>query len=119
MPEDTPRELTPEEVEDHFLEHVRVMVEYWAGEGPSNVPAEQTHRDRLEGLAHSMLVAIDGGSMALPKFVFAPNPHPDDRDFYRSEGRNYFPDNNSADVKADISGGLHELLFNRGRWKRS
>ena len=119
MSEDTPRELTPEQVEDRFLEHVRVMVEYWAGEGASNVAAEQTHRDRLEGLAHSMLATIDGSSMALPRFVLAPHPHPDDRQFHLDEGENYYPENHTADVKADISGGLHELLFNRGRWKRS
>jgi hypothetical protein len=56
------------------------------------------------------MVALDGGAMALPGFIVAPNPHPSDKEYHISEGSDYYPENHELDIKGDIAGGLHELL---------
>ncbi len=102
-----PRELTTEEVRNQFLSHVRFMIDYWERETRAT-----TSKQKLEGLAHSILVTLDGGS-GLPAFIVAPNPHPDDQQFRIEEGEDWFPENHTLKVKADISGGLHERLFEK------
>lgn len=103
------KELTDDEVRERFLRHVWVMIEYWAGENGSNVPKEYDSRKRLSGFAHSLLGAIDGTAMALPSFALAPTPHPDDKEFKRSEGEDWYP--SAGEVDHDIAGGLHEHLY--------
>lgn len=106
-----PRELTDDEVREQFLDHVWRMVGYWSSEGTSNVPLDLDVRDRLSGLAHSLLVAIDGGAAALPAFALAPMPHPDDEDYQRTSGDNWYP--TAGHVEHDIAGVLHELFHRR------
>jgi hypothetical protein len=107
-----PRELTEEEVRDRLLAHVRGMVHYW--EMIKLGPKEGLH-ERLEGLAFSMLVMLDGGSVDLPKFIVAPDPHPSDREYLASEGEDWYPENHSVvdTVKADLGGSLHEHFHKR------
>lgn len=88
------------ELEGEFLDHVRLMVDYWAGEEPSNVPAEYGHRERLEGLAFSIMVALDGGASVGPYEV-----------------RPITEDGISASPDRSIAGALHERLGS-GPWKR-
>lgn len=103
------KEFTDDEVRERFLRHVWTMIGYWAGENGSNVPKEYDARERLSGLAHSLLCTIDGSSMALPSFALAPMPHPDDKEYKRSAGENWYP--SAGDVEHDIAGGLHELMY--------
>jgi hypothetical protein len=103
-------EYTEEDVRRKFLDHVRLMIGYWNSEDVSNVPATMSSRERLEGLAFSILVALDGNAAALPKFIVAPDPHPEDREFCQQRGERWYPENYELDVKADIAGSLHELL---------
>ena len=79
---------------EQFLERVRALVEYWDGQGGS-VPESHTSRQRLEGLAYSILTAIDQGELALiPAGLLE-----------------------AVDLdEADISGELNDLLFGRGIW---
>lgn len=100
------RELTDDEVRALFLQHVWTMIGYWASEDWSNVPEQASPRERLAGLAFSMLVAIDGAGAGLPAFALAPMPHPTDASYARSEGSNWFP--SAGTVAHDIAGGLHE-----------
>lgn len=102
------KELSPDEVRSSFLRHVWVMIDYWEKE-----PRNPTARQKLEGLAHSILCALDGSAAALPAFCVAPVPHPDDKKFHQKEGGDWYPENHKAAeaLKADISGSLHELLF--------
>jgi hypothetical protein len=97
-----PRELTGDEVREEFLSHVRAMVRYWAtqpeGEGCRTV------QDRCEGVAFSILCALDGCAGELPAFTVTPAPHPSDQAYHQKQGENWYP---SA---GDIAGGLHELL---------
>jgi hypothetical protein len=99
------KEFTREEVRDKFLKHVRHLINYWDSTRNGGDQA-----NRLSGLAFSILVAIDGCAGGLPKFILAPDPHPDDKEFHKNEDENWFPENHANVISADISGGLHELL---------
>jgi len=91
------REYTEEEVRKMFLNHIRGLAAYWDSvEG-------RTSREKLDGLAFSILVMLDGGS-ALPGFDVSPSPHPSDKEFHIDEGTNYFP----SDGECQIAGCLHE-----------
>ncbi len=96
----SPHELNRDEMRELFLEHIRTMVGYWERE--ERAPSV---REKLEGLAFSMLVAIDGES-GLPAFHLVPRPHPDDKAFSQENGENWWPDPNG--LEHDISGELHE-----------
>jgi len=99
-----PRELTDDEVKERFLRHIWTMIDYWAAE--DRAPSS---REKLSGLAHSLLAAIDGCAMALPGFMLAPDPHPDNKAYNRAHGEDWYP--RAGDVKHDIAGGLCERLY--------
>lgn len=99
-----PRELTTDEVRDHFLRYIWAMVDYWEQETRAPTP-----RRKLSGLAHSILTAIDGCASGTPGFILAPCPHPDDKEFSRAEGENWFPV--AAEDEHDIGGSLHERFY--------
>jgi len=100
-------EIKTEEAKERFLDHVRKTVKYW-----QNL-TEETVEARIEGVAFSILAAIDGVSDGLPKFTLAPDPHPDDR-MYRIElGLPWWPENYKGCIVADISGQLHEDLYEK------
>ena len=101
------KEKTKEEVREEFLGHLRMMVSYW-----EKLEGNHSTKERLEGLAFSMLVAIDGGTN-LPSFILAPMPHEDDKEFHTNEGEDYYPENHESDVKCDISGSLHEQFYKK------
>lgn len=90
MPTIEPRAYTPEEVRQHFLDHICRMISYWNGEDGSNVPKDYSSRERLEGLAHSILVMIDGRSGNMPAFDISPSPHPDDKEYLKKNGENWY-----------------------------
>jgi len=96
--------FTCEEVRENFLMHIAVMIDYWEG-----IPNGGSPRSRLEGLAHSILVALDGGSAALPGFVVAPAPHSSDREYCIANGENFYPETPAA--SCDIAGELHERMY--------
>jgi hypothetical protein len=102
------REKTTEEIREEFLKHVRSLINYWDKVEGKDSP--KTQKDRLDGLAFSIMVALDGGAMALPGFIVAPCPHPSDKEYHISEGSDYYPENHELDIKGDIAGSLHELL---------
>lgn len=93
------REYTEEEIREKFIKHIWSIIRYWKNESRA-----QTIDEKMEGLAFSILVMLDGESGDMPKFVVSPDPHPDDKDYHIENGENYFPEN------CDISGFLHEVL---------
>lgn len=101
------REYTTDEVREMFVEHLRNMVTYWEQE--DRAPSV---REKLEGFAYSVLVALDGET-SLPGFLVAPMPHPDDKQFCIDKGENYFPSNSHIEnqVCADIGGSLHDNWY--------
>lgn len=103
-------ELTPGQVEQRFLEHLAGLVNYWY-KLEHGIPAhEDVLRYKLQGLAFTILSAIDGSTGDLPKFILAPDPHPDDKDYRKNEGLIHYPEN-LQEIACDISGSLHEKFF--------
>ncbi|HET9098857.1 MAG TPA: hypothetical protein VFN62_00575, partial [Acidobacteriaceae bacterium] len=80
------------------------LINYWGDE-----QRRITSQGRLEGLAHSILVTLDGYSANLPGFVVAPAPHPSDRAYCMGEHENYYPA--APQATCDIAGRLHEFLY--------
>ncbi len=97
-----PRELTPEEIRDNLLDHVWAMIGWWETESRAASP-----RDKLEGLAFSILAALDGSAADLPAFKVTPIPHPEDKAYNQSEGDDWYPED-----QPDL-GTLHEFFHSR------
>jgi hypothetical protein len=100
------RVYTTEEVREQFLAHVRALVDYWDG-----VPKE-TSKEKLSGLAFSILVLLDGGT-ELPHFEVVASPHPDDQAYNEENKDDYYA--YPPDLENSISGCLHELFYKEGR----
>jgi hypothetical protein len=100
------REHTPEEIRTAFLGHISMLVDYWTDQvGP------KSDREKLDGLAFSILSMLDGCACSLPAFEVLPAPHPDDKSFHRNEGENWWPDPPDLGDASTVHGGtmLHEL----------
>ena len=99
------RQWTDEEIREIWLGHVWATIDYWVEKGADRPP-----RELLKAFAFSLLSTIDGTGSTLPGFILAPRPHPDDRAFRQQRGENYFPENHTVEVTADIGGELHDLF---------
>lgn len=100
----SPKQYTEQETREKFLKHVWDILEYW-----QTLP-EHTERERMSGAAFSILAMIDGCNIGVPKFILAPDPHPNDKAYLKNEGENYFAENHTAEIACDIAGSLHELF---------
>lgn len=106
-----PREFTTEEVREHVLDHIWGMIQYWHDE-----ERNPTARQKLEGLAFSMLVMLDGGSGDIPGFIVTPTGDKDDEKFHREHAEDWYPYNSEKTENAitcDIGGGLHDEFHKR------
>jgi hypothetical protein len=101
------KEKSMEEVREEFLDHVRFMVDYW-----DNVEKDTT-KEKLSGLAFSILVALDGCASDLPAFIVAPLPNKEDKQYLIENEEDYYSENHNSDVKCDIAGSLHELFYKK------
>jgi len=102
------REKTVDEVREDFLQHIRTLVNYWDEVGEPDAP--KTQKERLAGLAFSIMVTLDGGAGNLPGFVVAPISAEGDKEWYIQQGEDYYADLDEDSIKCDIAGYLHELL---------
>ena len=96
------RPYNKDEVEEMFLEHVRDLVDYWEEERRA-----KTSREKLDGLAFSMLVLLDGGSGGMPGYEVKAIGNEQDIEEHKEDGRNYYPLEGE-----DIAGALHEHYYN-------
>ncbi len=78
------RAYTADEVRREFLDYCREMARYWA-DLPDKTPLE-----RCEGVAFSILVAIDGETLGLPCFDMVVSPHPSDQAYAENLGEDYY-----------------------------
>ena len=103
------RELNEDEVRENFLDNCYQIINYW-----ENVDAISIH-DRLFGVVFSILVSLDGESVNLPRFIVAPNPHPDYKEYNQIINKNWYPQNYKRIVDCDIGGLLHDtfVLMNK------
>ena len=92
------RAYTKEEVQDIFLENVINLVNYW-----ENNPSAESTKDKLEGLAFSILSILDGECNDMPGFSVKACSCSEDIDFAKENEENYFPLESD-----DIAGTLHE-----------
>jgi hypothetical protein len=104
------RRLTQEEARDEFLAYIWNLIEYWNSTDYRVLPQPQSTRQRLQKLAFSILVAIDGESIEIPGCDLVPRVPKEDQEYMKTQGVNWFPDGE------DISlGGLHDRFYGVGR----
>ena len=97
------RPYTREEVQEKFLEHIRDLIDYWEEEARA-----KTSREKLEGLAFSILTALDGCAAALPGFEVKAIGTEEDIEYFEEIDENYYPIDGE-----DIAGNLHELFYKK------
>ena len=80
------RAKTSEEMRDMLLAHFRNLTYYWSHQ-------EMSDKEKLDGLLHSILVALDGHAGGFPcSLDLVCRPHPDDKQFYIDEGEDWIED---------------------------
>jgi hypothetical protein len=93
-----PRAYTVDEMRSMLLDYFRGLVKHWATtdlrrpEFAESVKKSGEVMYRMEGLVHSILVTLDGCSMATPSFDLVPSPHPSDAADHREHGENWWPE---------------------------
>lgn len=97
-----PRSITLEEARDIFLDSIRGIVSYWyrVGGGTENIAS---------GIAFSILVLIDGESPDFPAIDLVLRPHPDDEEYLRDQGENWYQD--GMVLNSDVM--LHEHFHDK------
>lgn len=96
-----PRAYTADEIRDQLIDSIWASIKMWAGP----LQDEHTIEERLSGLAHSILVALDGCSADLPAFMLVTDTTAEDQEFRRSEGENWYL------AGMAITDMLHEHLY--------
>lgn len=98
-----------------FLDHCENVADYWEHVDLRSKPASESEvRYRMRGMLFSLLVMFDGGSANLPAFDIVPSPHPDDAEYLKGEGENWWT---ATPINADVQ--LHDVLSARERARRS
>lgn len=102
-----PRAVTQAEAREIFLDSIRANIQYWAS---NSRVANSSHRERLEGLAHSILCIFDGVSGSMPCAIdLRLRPHPDDKQFCIDGGNNWIED--GMVINEDCH--LHEIIHRK------
>ncbi len=82
------RAYTAEECRLKFQRHMLMLCEYW-----SKVPRQEgneTERDRMEGLCHSIQAYLDGRTLSSPAIDLVLCPADSDKEYYTSKGENWY-----------------------------
>jgi hypothetical protein len=95
------RAYTEQEVREKFLKTVWRIVDFWDKEASE----ERSIRERLSGVAFSILAAIDGENGSLPAFDLVCAPHENDKEYHENRGEDYYPPED-----CNISGNLHHVF---------
>jgi len=96
------RAITPDELRDAILDHMRELAKYWA-----TVDGVKTVQDRIEGAMFSTLGILDGSTIGLPAFDLVAMPHPDDKQYHIDNGEDWIEEGTR------ISDMLHEHWHQR------
>lgn len=94
------REKTKQEMQEEFVSYIHDLIGYWKTE--KRTPDLE---GKLEGLAFSILTAIDGEAMALPGYKLSPLMADGDKEYFISRDEDYYPED------TDIAGNLHEIFL--------
>lgn len=105
-----PRAYTPDELRDMLIEHSIVLARYWASlpDVDKATGTQLTVQSRCVGVVFSILAMLDGGG-DLPGVDLVFCPHPDDKEYLRSEGSNWVEDGTV------VSDTLHEHMHRAGK----
>jgi len=93
------KEMTMEEVRSKVIQTVWNDIDYW-----DRLDGAKGQRERLAGLAFSILAMLDGCVAGIPGFLVTPNPHPLDAEYCVRRGVDWYPNH------VDIAGSLHEIF---------
>ncbi len=85
------------EIQGGFGARYEASVRWWLNE-----TRVSTTKEKLDGLAFSILVLLDGGRIDIPGMTLIPGPHPEDKEYHKEQCQNWWPDDE------DIGGALHE-----------
>lgn len=100
------RVLTEDEVRAAFLARLRHYVAYWSRtvlvEGGPCAESSVLRFAAMDSLVFSILALLDGEDVDFPAWHLSPSPHPEDEEYLRAHGRNWFP------ADCNITGSLHE-----------
>ncbi len=88
MSTNTPRPYTEEEATCILMDKIWRCIEHWEMESRAPSP-----REKMEGLAYSILTILDGESLGMPgvQLNVQLTPHPSDEQYLKSQGENWFP----------------------------
>jgi len=73
--------MTRDEAREDLIKHLWHVLEYWEKES-----REPSTRGKMEGLLHSILVTLDGGSGMMPGFTVSAIVPEEDVEFHVSNG---------------------------------
>lgn len=97
-----PRAYTKEEVQGFLLSHLSSLVDYW-----DTAKEAGSQKERLGGLAFSILAVIDGASICLPAIDLVLRPHPDGKKYHQDQDEDWFED--GMVINKDVS--LHDMIL--------
>lgn len=81
-----PREYTKEEVRQMLYKHMKDLCKYWSQQ------KRETEEERMLGLCHTLLSTFDGSVGDFPAIDLRLSTHPTAKEFYKSNGENWFKD---------------------------
>lgn len=82
-----PRAITPDELRDKLLRHMKQLARYWA-----TVEGEKSTQERIEGALFSTLAMLDGSSVDIVAFDLVARPHEDEKQWHIDRGENWVED---------------------------
>lgn len=78
------RAYTKEEVRGQFLNTIRNYVDYW------DSVDERSSKEKLSGLAFSILNILDGTTIDLPAFNLSVDVHPSNKEYCQENNKNWY-----------------------------
>ncbi len=107
--------MTKQEMREEFLAHLHGLAHHWATYDVSRADLREMIAKeggeahwRCNGLLHSILCMLDGGS-DLPAFDIYPSPHPSDQVYLKENGRNWW----DPDVSLNDDVHLHSMFHQK------
>lgn len=95
------KEYSEEDARLFFLKHIHNLINYWLNEDKA-----KTTKDKMEGLAFSILSTLDGEVGNMPSYQLKPFNSKEDIEYLKKNGEDYYPENG-----IDIAGCLHEFFY--------
>lgn len=107
--QENPRQWNDEEITDRFFKYLWDTIKYWSDPklDVSVKSGETDAESRMTGFVHSLLTMFDGCAGAMPGFIVAPDPHPEDMEYCKGEGLNWYPQNHEREVEGDVRSSLN------------